>query len=108
MTFASLCSRVFPAFETTIAIPRIICIVYADALTACYWDGRRGAPLYGKYLAYEILNPAENYTYDLMRSIYKEIRATFKDEYIHLGMDEVYHECWYRTTRSPISFQSLQ
>ncbi|KAL1440442.1 hypothetical protein MTO96_009481 [Rhipicephalus appendiculatus] len=41
-----------------------------------------------------MLNPMQNYTYDVMKSIFQEVIETFKDEYIHLGMDEVYYSCW--------------
>lgn len=42
-----------------------------------------------------MLNPMQNYTYDVMKEIFKETKETFPDEYLHLGMDEVYYKCWW-------------
>ncbi|XP_013787254.1 beta-hexosaminidase subunit beta-like [Limulus polyphemus] len=41
-----------------------------------------------------MLNPIQNYTYDFFNEFFKEVKDVFKDEYIHLGMDEVYPGCW--------------
>ncbi|XP_064461282.1 beta-hexosaminidase subunit alpha-like [Ornithodoros turicata] len=68
--------------------------VFPDVLTACYGNGTRGTPNYPEFAAFEMLNPTQDYTYDLMKDILKEVAESFKDEYIHLGMDEVYYACW--------------
>ncbi|XP_064461099.1 beta-hexosaminidase subunit beta-like [Ornithodoros turicata] len=68
--------------------------VLPSILTACYGKGVRGTALYGEYSAHDILDPMNNSTYDVMATIYAEVQRIFKDEYIHLGMDEVYPECW--------------
>ena len=54
-------------------------------------------PFQAKYNVHgeaEILNPTRNYTYQFFKDLFTEIRGLFKDEYIHLGMDEIYPECW--------------
>ena len=42
----------------------------------------------------EILNPINNYTYEFIESLIKEVKEVFSDPFIHLGMDEVYYSCW--------------
>lgn len=68
--------------------------VFPNLLTACYGNGTRGTPNYPEHAAFEMLDPTRDYTYYVMKSILKEVIETFKDEYIHLGMDEVYYACW--------------
>ncbi|KAH7955944.1 hypothetical protein HPB52_005262 [Rhipicephalus sanguineus] len=85
--------RVIPEVDTpghTQALGKI----FPDILTACYFNGTRGKPDYPNHAAFEMLNPMQNYTYDVMKSIFQEVIETFKDKYIHLGMDEVYYSCW--------------
>lgn len=68
--------------------------VYTGILTPCYGSNGRGSPDYSKFAAYEMLNPMINYTYDVMQDILSEVIEVFPDSYIHLGMDEVYYDCW--------------
>lgn len=35
-----------------------------------------------------------NFTYDFMKLFLQEVRTVFRDQYVHLGMDEVYYDCW--------------
>ena len=64
-------------------------------MTTCYGaDGTPFKAIYAKHAVAEILNPINNYTYDFFKSFFQEIRDVFEDEYIHLGMDEVYYDCW--------------
>ena len=66
-----------------------------DLLTTCYSpDGVPFTEIYAKHAKAEILNPIKNETYDFFKSFFQEIRDVFVDEYIHLGMDEVYYDCW--------------
>ncbi|KAL3215799.1 hypothetical protein MRX96_033416 [Rhipicephalus microplus] len=86
--------RVIPEIDTpghTQALGKI----FPDILTACYFNRIRGNPHYTKHAAFEMLDPTRNYTYDVMRNIFREVIEVFKDHYIHLGMDEVYYSCWY-------------
>lgn len=41
------------------------------------------------------MNPAKNNTYTFLSKFFKEILKVFKDQYIHLGNDEVPLACWY-------------
>ena len=68
-----------------------------ELLTPCYGEeGKPGTPNYGPppdfigHGPYEILNPMENFTYEFMKELFSEIvNDVIKDEYLHLGMDEV-------------------
>ena len=42
----------------------------------------------------EILNPTLEDLYPVLKDILGEFKDAFPDEYIHLGNDEVYYECW--------------
>lgn len=42
----------------------------------------------------EILNPIEDYTYNVLAAIYADITNTFPGSYVHLGLDEAYYACW--------------
>ncbi|KAL1440446.1 hypothetical protein MTO96_009483 [Rhipicephalus appendiculatus] len=82
--------RVIPEIDTpghTQALGK----AFPDILTACYFNRTRGKPNYTRHAAFEMLDPTQNYTYDVMRNIFREVIEVFKDRYIHLGMDEVYY-----------------
>ena len=71
------------------------CYLIPDLLTPCYGpDGVPFTEIYAKHAKAEILNPILNQTYDFFKTFFNEIRDVFSDEYIHLGMDEVYYDCW--------------
>ncbi|KAJ5070177.1 beta-hexosaminidase [Anaeramoeba ignava] len=40
------------------------------------------------------LNPTQNFTYQVLTDIWKEMSTLFIDNFIHFGGDEVYYECW--------------
>lgn len=85
--------RVIPEMDTpghTHAMAR----AYPDLLTPCYKDGKPYQPDIPNNSETELLNPMRNETYEFMKAIYSEFKATFKDEFIHLGMDEVFYACW--------------
>ncbi|XP_022693949.1 beta-hexosaminidase subunit beta-like [Varroa jacobsoni] len=85
--------RIIPEIDTpghTQAIGKI----FPALLTPCYGNGGRGTPRYPDFAAYEMLNPTQEYTYNVLREIFNETFNTFPDEYLHLGMDEVYYKCW--------------
>ena len=65
-------------------------------LTPCYGQGydKPYTANYPKHANAEMLNPIQNFTYDFMKLLFEEVRYLFVDEYIHLGMDEVYYDCW--------------
>lgn len=65
-----------------------------EILTPCYKDGKKFAADYPNFSQSEVLNPILNQTYIVMRNLFRELKSVFKDEYLHLGMDEVYYGCW--------------
>ncbi|KAK8786595.1 hypothetical protein V5799_023628 [Amblyomma americanum] len=78
-----------------------------DALTPCYGDGTRGSASLGDHAAFEMLDPSKNLTYSLVRSLLAHVGQVFKDPYVHLGMDEVYYDCW-RSSPEIRQFQAQQ
>ena len=40
------------------------------------------------------IDPSIRANYDLMKTLFGEIKKTFKDDFIHLGGDEVPFGCW--------------
>ena len=40
------------------------------------------------------IDPSKPANYDIMNKLFSEIRSTFKDNFIHLGGDEVPFDCW--------------
>ncbi|KAK8785317.1 hypothetical protein V5799_008318 [Amblyomma americanum] len=86
--------RVIPEIDTpghTHALGR----AFPDALTPCYGNGSRGTASLGQHGAFEMLDPTKNLTYSLVQSLISQVAKVFKDPYVHLGMDEVYYDCWY-------------
>ena len=71
--------------------------ISTDLITPCWGEGEEGGPNvpnYPEHGAREILNPMSEYTYEVLDKLYKELAEDFPDQYVHLGMDEVYYACW--------------
>ncbi|XP_054157561.1 beta-hexosaminidase subunit alpha-like [Oppia nitens] len=87
--------RVIPEFDTP-GHTQGFGKAFPHLLTPCYGDSddRPFTAKYMKHATSEILNPMLNYTYDFMRVFFDEVKRVFRDEYVHLGMDEVYYDCW--------------
>lgn len=62
---------------------------HPELLTQCFDNGRLIPGHFGP------MNPARNTTYTFLTAFFKEILGVFKDQYVHLGNDEVPTGCWY-------------
>src|SRR6218665_3054296 len=72
-------------------------LAFVALLTPCWGNGTAGGPNVPNYPNHgpqEILNPILESTYEFMESLYAEIVQKFPDNFVHLGMDEVYYACW--------------
>lgn len=67
---------------------------HPELLTPCYANGKAYEPDYPNHSEADILNPLKNETFLFMHQLFAEMKGLFKDEFIHLGMDEVYYACW--------------
>ena len=56
-------------------------------LTPCYTDGERDG-------TYGPINAISNVTWPFLSALFAEIVGDFRDQYIHLGGDEVGFSCW--------------
>ena len=57
-------------------------------ITVCWNDNKPYQIVYNKHGAVEILNPMNEFTYEFMNNLLKEVKDTFVDQFVHLGMDE--------------------
>jgi len=67
---------------------------FPELLTPCWKDNKPNQPNYPLHSETELLNPMKEFTFEFMKKLFVEFKNTFKDEYIHLGMDEVFYACW--------------
>lgn len=59
-----------------------------DLLTQCYQGDRQVDGYLGP------LDPSKNETFRFLKNFFKDVLHTFKDQYLHLGGDEVPMTCW--------------
>lgn len=69
-------------------------IVFLEFLTVCWHNGKPYQPIYGVQGKAEIFNPSFEPMYPVLESVLEEFKELFVDDYIHLGNDEVYYDCW--------------
>jgi len=67
---------------------------FPQFITECWANGKPRQAIYSVQGQAEILNPTLEDMYPVLENILAEIKQVFPDEYIHLGNDEVYYECW--------------
>lgn len=76
--------RVIPEFDTP-GHTRSWGQSHLELLTACH----------GKYEGYYgPMDPTKNFTFQFITNLFRELRATFQDDFMHLGADEVDFDCW--------------
>ncbi|CAI2731093.1 unnamed protein product [Schistosoma spindalis] len=69
---------------------------YPEVLTKCYIKGEPDGTL-------GPINPINNFSYNFVSELYKELFSVFPDNWFHLGGDEVEYNCW-RSNPSIINF----
>ena len=57
-------------------------------LTQCYEEGKEVDNEFGP------IDPTREENYDLIKSLFTELRQVFPEKYLHLGGDEVSFKCW--------------
>lgn len=67
---------------------------FPQFITTCWNDGKPFQGIYTKQAPAEIFNPTVEELYPVLKNFLSELKSVFKDEYIHLGNDEVYYKCW--------------
>lgn len=67
---------------------------FPQFITTCWNDGKPFQAIYSIQGKAEILNPTLEELYPVLKDVLNEIKEAFQDEYIHLGNDEVYYDCW--------------
>ncbi|XP_063864484.1 beta-hexosaminidase subunit alpha-like [Scylla paramamosain] len=86
--------RVIPEFDTP-GHAQGFGKAFPHLLTPCYGDGKTaGTPKYPFHAAYENLDPTNPQVYDFLKAFLVDLKHTFVDGYIHMGLDEVFLPCW--------------
>lgn len=76
--------RIIPEFDTP-GHTRSWGSSHLELLTACH----------GKYEGfYGPMDPTKNHTYQFITNLFREVKASFQDDFMHLGADEVDFDCW--------------
>jgi hexosaminidase len=60
---------------------------YPNLMTRCYSQGRYTDD-------YGVIDPSPQSTYDFMLKLLTEVLQRFPDQFVHLGGDEVFFDCW--------------
>ncbi|XP_014662120.1 PREDICTED: beta-hexosaminidase subunit beta-like [Priapulus caudatus] len=73
---------------------------HPELLTPCYGQPQqKETAIYGMHTERQIMNPILNVTYTFLKHLFSEVVRVFPDEYVHLGMDEIYPACWMSNPR---------
>lgn len=67
---------------------------FPQFITICWVGEQPYQSIYSVQGEAEILNPTLEGLYPVLNDVLSELKGVFPDEYIHLGMDEVYYDCW--------------
>ena len=67
---------------------------FLEFITICWNNNLPFQAIFSKQGEAEILNPTLEDLYPFIKDVLNEFKDAFVDEYIHLGNDEVYYECW--------------
>ena len=73
-------------------------VIWPELVTPCWGAGEAGGPYVPNYPYHtdaEVINPMEESSFQFMGDFFQEIVEDFPDQYVHLGMDEAYYDCWY-------------
>jgi hypothetical protein len=81
-------------FNVPIVNFKYLKIRFKEFITVCWKDGKPYQAIYSVQGQAEILNPTLESLYPVLRDVLNEFKSIFPDEYIHLGNDEVYYDCW--------------
>jgi hexosaminidase len=85
--------RVIPEFDSpghVAAFGR----TFPELITVCWNNGKPYQGIYSVQAKAEIFNPTIEELYPIVENVLNEFKDLFPDEYVHLGNDEVYYECW--------------
>ncbi|XP_063613512.1 beta-hexosaminidase subunit beta-like, partial [Penaeus indicus] len=86
--------RVIPEFDTP-GHTQGFGKAFSHLLTPCYGDGQTsGTSNYPLHAAYENFDPTNPQVYEFVKAFLVDLKHTFVDGYIHLGLDEVFLACW--------------
>ena len=66
-----------------------------EFITVCWNNGKPYQAIYSVQGKAEIFNPTLDDLYPQVEDVLREFTDVFVDEYIHLGNDEVYYDCWF-------------
>ncbi|CAL1536393.1 unnamed protein product [Lymnaea stagnalis] len=67
---------------------------YPELLTPCYDHDEKFKAVYSQHAERENFDPTRNSTFDFLSDFFAEVKETFVDTFLHMGMDEAHYMCW--------------